>query len=141
MPPAGTMRRNLKSDGTPAKLADSAGLSLYLSPSGGKLRRLDYQYGGKRKKLSFGAYPAVSLKDARRARSGRWKPPGVWSQRASWPKPPDKSARKKLEWGFDADIIEAQRARREQNAVRGACNHPSHLEKRRELLLEGGRLS
>lgn len=41
---------------------------------------------------------------------------------------------KKLEWGFDADIIEAQLAHREQNAVRDAYNHASYLEKRRELL-------
>lgn len=27
---------------------------------------------------------------------------------------------KKLEWGFDGDIIEAQLAHKEQNAVRGA---------------------
>ena len=37
MPLTDTMLRNLKSDGTPAKLADSEGLYLYLSASGGKL--------------------------------------------------------------------------------------------------------
>ena len=68
MPLTDTMLRNLKSDGTPAKLADSEGLYLYLSTSGGKLWRMDYRYAGKRKTLSFGAYPAVSLKDARRKR-------------------------------------------------------------------------
>ena len=68
MPLTDTMLRNLKSDGTPTKLADSEGLYLYLSASGGKLWRMDYRYAGKRKTLSFGAYPAVSLKDARRKR-------------------------------------------------------------------------
>ena len=68
MPLIGTALRNLKSDGTPTKLADSEGLCLYLSVSGGKLWRTDYRYAGKRKTLSFGAYPAVSLKDARRKR-------------------------------------------------------------------------
>ena len=68
MPLTDTMLRNLKSDGTPAKLADSEGLYLYLSASGGKLWRMDYRYAGKRKTFSFGAYPAVSLKDARRKR-------------------------------------------------------------------------
>lgn len=29
---------------------------------------MDYRYAGKRKTLSFGAYPAVSLKEARRKR-------------------------------------------------------------------------
>ena len=68
MPLIDTMLRNLKSDGTPAKLADSEGLYLYLSASGARLWRMDYRFGGKRKTLSFGAYPAVSLKEARRKR-------------------------------------------------------------------------
>lgn len=41
---------------------------------------------------------------------------------------------KKLEWGFDADIIEAQLAHKEQNAVRGAYNHASYLKQRRAML-------
>ena len=41
---------------------------------------------------------------------------------------------KKLEWGFDGDIIEAQLAHKEQNTVRDAYNHASYLDKRRELL-------
>ncbi len=65
MPLNDTMLRNLKSDGTPAKLADSEGLYLYVSATGGKLWRMDYRFAGKRKTLSFGAYPTVSLKDAR----------------------------------------------------------------------------
>ena len=68
MPLTDTMLRNLKADGTPSKLADSEGLYLYLSPTGGKLWRMDYRFAGKRKTLSFGAYPAVSLKDARSKR-------------------------------------------------------------------------
>ncbi|MDE7241623.1 MAG: Arm DNA-binding domain-containing protein [Desulfovibrio sp.] len=39
-----------------------------MSTSGGKLWRRDYRFGGKRKTLCFGAYPAVSLKEARRKR-------------------------------------------------------------------------
>ena len=34
-------------------------------PAGGKLWRMDYRHAGKRKTLALGAYPAVSLKDAR----------------------------------------------------------------------------
>ena len=41
---------------------------------------------------------------------------------------------KKLEWGFDADIIEAQLAHKEQNAVRGAYNHASYMAQRRAML-------
>ena len=57
------MLRNLKSDGTAKKLADSGGLYLYLPASGGKLWRMDTRFGGKRKTLSFGAYPARFLKE------------------------------------------------------------------------------
>ena len=38
------------------------------STAGGKLWRRDYRFAGKRKTLSFGAYPAVSLKEARTRR-------------------------------------------------------------------------
>ena len=68
MPLNDTMLRNLKSDGAPKKLADSEGLYLYLSVPGGKLWRMDSRFGGRRKTLSFGAYPAVSLKETRRKR-------------------------------------------------------------------------
>ena len=68
MPLTDTALRNLKPDGTPSKLADSEGLYLYVSPTGGKLWRMDYRFAGKRKTLSFGAYPTVSLKDARARR-------------------------------------------------------------------------
>ena len=68
MPLTDTALRNLKPDGTASKLSDSEGLYLYLSPTGGKLWRMDYRFSGKRKTLSFGAYPAVSLKDARTKR-------------------------------------------------------------------------
>lgn len=43
-------------------------LYLYIAPTGGKLWRMDYRFNGKQKTLSFGAYPAVSLKDARKLR-------------------------------------------------------------------------
>ena len=34
-------------------------------PSGGRLWRLKYRFSGKEKRLSFGAYPIISLKEAR----------------------------------------------------------------------------
>lgn len=52
----------------PYKASDSAGLYLQVTPSGSKLWRMKYRFGGKEKLLSFGAYPEVSLSDARRAR-------------------------------------------------------------------------
>jgi integrase len=50
------------------KLYDAAGLHLVVTPSGGKLWRMRYQFGGKEKVLSFGPYPSVSLAAAREAR-------------------------------------------------------------------------
>lgn len=47
------------------KLFDGDGLFLFVSPSGGKLWRLKYRFGGTEKLLSLGAYPTVSLSDAR----------------------------------------------------------------------------
>lgn len=68
MPLSDIAVKNLKSDGTPKKLADTGGLYLYLSVSGGKLWRMDYRFNGKRKTLSLGSYPLVSLKQARQKR-------------------------------------------------------------------------
>lgn len=48
------------------KLSDGEGLYLLVGSSGGKLWRLKYRVGGKEKKLSFGTYSDVSLKEARR---------------------------------------------------------------------------
>lgn len=62
MPLNDTMLRNLKSEGTPKKLADSDGLYLYLSATGGKLWRMDAHFGGKRQTLSFGALPPYFCK-------------------------------------------------------------------------------
>ena len=59
---------NLKATGKIHKHADGGGLYLHVSPSGGKLWRLFYRFGGKVKLLSFGTSPAVSLKLARERR-------------------------------------------------------------------------
>jgi integrase len=68
MPLTDVLIRGVNPDGTPKKHADGGGLYLFVSPTGGRLWRLDYRFAGKRKTLSFGAYPAVSLKDARQKR-------------------------------------------------------------------------
>ena len=41
------------------------GMYLLVSPSGSKLWRLKYRFDGKEKTLSFGAYPDVTLAQAR----------------------------------------------------------------------------
>ena len=52
----------------PYKLADEKGLYLLVKPNGGRLWRYKYRHAGIEKLLSFGAYPAVSLRDARERR-------------------------------------------------------------------------
>lgn len=60
--------RNAKPKEKDYKLADGFGLYLLITPSNGKLWRLDYRRDGKRKTLALGAYPAVSLTEARKRR-------------------------------------------------------------------------
>ncbi len=50
------------------RLTDGAGMYLEVSPSGGKHWRLKYRFGGKEKRLALGAYPLITIKDARRRR-------------------------------------------------------------------------
>lgn len=55
----------LRSLKDPGKHFDGAGLYLELTPAGGRYWRMKYRHGGKEKRLAFGVYPTVSLKDAR----------------------------------------------------------------------------
>ena len=50
------------------KITDEKGMYCVITPSGGKLWRLDYRFNGKRKTLSLGKYPEISLQDAREDR-------------------------------------------------------------------------
>ncbi len=51
------------------KVSDEKGLYLQVTPAGGRLWRMKFRAaGGVEKKLSFGAYPDISLKDARELR-------------------------------------------------------------------------
>ena len=47
------------------KLADTGRMFLLVTPSGGKLWRWNYTFDGKNKTMAFGAWPQVSLADAR----------------------------------------------------------------------------
>lgn len=60
--------RNLKPKSKPYKVADFDGLYIAVNPSGSKLWRFKYRLDGKEKLLSIGAYPAISLAQARQAR-------------------------------------------------------------------------
>lgn len=60
--------RNLQPRSRTYKCSDERGLYLEISPTGSKLWRMRYRYGGKDKRLALGAYPEVSLAEARRRR-------------------------------------------------------------------------
>lgn len=60
--------RSAKPRPKPYKLGDGNRLFLLVAPSGGKLWRWNYDYDGKSKTMAFGAYPHVSLTDARAKR-------------------------------------------------------------------------
>ena len=49
-------------------MADAAGLCLEVTPSGSKLWRFRYRFGGKAKMMGLGAYPTVTLAKARERR-------------------------------------------------------------------------
>ena len=58
--PGGTAEAKLQ------KLTDGGGLQLSVQPSGARLWRLAYRFGGKQKLLALGVYPTLSLARARR---------------------------------------------------------------------------
>ena len=63
-----TFLRGVKPSGSVKKYSDGEGLYLHVSPTGGRLWRMAYRFGGKQKTLSFGAYPEVPLSEARKFR-------------------------------------------------------------------------
>lgn len=62
--------RNLKPSSKPVKVTDSLGLYLLVNPGGSRLWYLKYRFNGKESRLGLGAYPEVSLAEARQQRDG-----------------------------------------------------------------------
>lgn len=60
--------RNLKPKSKAYKVSDFDGLDIAITPRGSKLWRFKYRLDGKDKLLSIGAYPAISLAQARTIR-------------------------------------------------------------------------
>lgn len=60
--------KKAKPTSKPQRLFDGGGMYLEVMPTGGKLWRLKYRFGGKEKRLALGSYPDTSLKDAREKR-------------------------------------------------------------------------
>jgi integrase len=63
-----TAVRRAKATGNAYTLSDDAGLSLAVSPKGGKTWHFRYYWGGKQKRISLGRYPSVTLREARQSR-------------------------------------------------------------------------
>ncbi|WP_448885232.1 tyrosine-type recombinase/integrase [Citrobacter telavivensis] len=62
--------RTLKPSSRPVKLSDSHGLYLLINPGGSRIWYLKYRFTGKESRVSLGAYPLVSLAEARLQRDG-----------------------------------------------------------------------
>ncbi|HIC2068393.1 TPA: tyrosine-type recombinase/integrase [Raoultella ornithinolytica] len=65
-----TKIRSIKPSDKPFKVSDSQGLYLLVNPSGSRLWYLKYRINRKESRLGLGAYPDVSLADARQQRDG-----------------------------------------------------------------------
>lgn len=99
MPLSDTAVRNAKPSEKPIRMFDGGGLYLEITPSGSKLWRMKYRFDGKEKRLAFGMYPDVGLKDARERRDG---------------------ARKMLAGGIDpGEHRKAQKAARAESVANG----------------------
>ncbi len=68
MPLSDLQIRKTKQRDKPYKMADGLGLFLQVNPSGSKLWRFKYRFLDKEKLLAIGAYPLISLADARKKR-------------------------------------------------------------------------
>lgn len=60
--------RALKAGSSLKKVSDGEGLQLWIQPNGSKLWRMAFRFNGAQKTLALGAYPEVSLSDARKKR-------------------------------------------------------------------------
>lgn len=57
--------KNAKAHETSYRMSDGLGLYLEVMPNESKYWRFKYRFGGKEKRLAFGVYPTISLKEAR----------------------------------------------------------------------------
>lgn len=62
--------RTIKPSDKPFKVSDSHGLYLLVKPGGSRHWYLKYRISGKESRIALGAYPAISLSDARQQREG-----------------------------------------------------------------------
>ncbi|WP_063695504.1 tyrosine-type recombinase/integrase [Bradyrhizobium embrapense] len=88
MPLSDAACRAAKSAEKPYKISDGGGLHLLVEKNGSRLWRQAYRFDGKQRLIALGAYPAVSLGDARTARD---------ANKALLAKGVDPSAQRKLD--------------------------------------------
>jgi integrase len=98
-----TKVRNAKPQGKDYRLTDGHGLHLFIRPNGAKLWRWRYQFEGKEKLLSIGAYPEVTLTAARAAHE---------------------NARKLLESGTDPMAVKKESAQADTAPAKAEHLHP-----------------
>ena len=89
-PLSDTAIRNAKPKDVAFKLFDGGGLFLLVTPTGGKLWRLKYRFGGTEKLLSLGVYPPLGFKTPANAakKPKRRLPGGLIPQRINRPSRP-----------------------------------------------------
>ena len=97
--------RAAKAREKPYKLFDERGLYLLVSPSGAKLWRLKYRFGGKEKTLALGVYPETPLA-TKRANAGEEKIRGARERRDD--------ARRMLHDGVDPSAEKKLRVREQR---------------------------
>ncbi len=85
--------KNAKSVAEPYKMAD--GLHVLVIPSGSKLWRLQYRFGGKQRQIALGQFPQLGVADARLEKlkaisrpSAPWSLPEPEAPNAASPTPP-----------------------------------------------------
>jgi integrase len=102
MPLTDTAVKAAKSNPRAYKLTDERGMFLLVTPAGGKLWRLKYRMHGKEKLLALGAYPDVSLREARDRRDDARKLIAAGTDPSERKKAEKRAARKSAADSFEA---------------------------------------
>lgn len=102
MPLTDAKIKSLKPRDKPYKVTDFGGLYVEVRPTGSRIWRQNYRFGAREKRLTFGAYPALTLADARVARD---------------------AAKASLAKGIDPGVEKRSRAEAETSALQHTFSH------------------
>lgn len=128
MPLSDRAIKNIKPASKPVKHTDGGGLYLHVQTSGSKLWRMAYRMHGKQKTLYIGAYPAISLSEARRRRDE------AKQQIADGVDPAEEVRREKIRQQFAAGNTFATIAQELIEKAEAEDRAPSTLKKKRWFL-------